>query len=54
MAGGKVVALSSQTPDQVARAARDLKLPFQVFGDPTNAHVKEMNRRWEFFCAPET
>lgn len=45
LAGGKVVALSSQTPEQVGRMANDLKLPFQAFGDPSNGLVDEMNRR---------
>lgn len=44
-AGGKVVALSSQTPKQVNRTAAELKLPFQAFGDPSNELVTEMNRR---------
>lgn len=44
-AGGKVVALSSQTPERVRRAAHDLRLPFQAFGDPSNRLVDEMNVR---------
>lgn len=44
-AGGKVVALSSQTPQQVGRAVLDMRLPYQAFGDPTNGLVNEMNRR---------
>ncbi|CAM9393038.1 unnamed protein product [Scytosiphon promiscuus] len=49
-AGGKVVALSSQTPAQVGRTATELKLPFQAFGDPSNDLVKEMNRRFNMGC----
>lgn len=44
-AGGKVIALSSQNPEQVGLATRDLKLPFQAFGDPSNGLVEEMNIR---------
>lgn len=44
-AGGKVIALSSQTPKQVGLASRDLKLPFQAHGDPSNGLVEEMNIR---------
>eukprot|EP00752_Nemacystus_decipiens_P015564 g13887.t1 len=49
-AGGKVVAISSQTPEQVGRMANDLKLPFQAFGDPSNGLVEEMNRRFKMDC----
>lgn len=45
MAGGKVIAFSSQEPKQVAIASRDLKLPFQAYGDPSNGLVEEMNIR---------
>ena len=44
-AGGKVVALSSQSSEQVAITSRDMGLPFQAFGDPTNCLVEEMNDR---------
>eukprot|EP00903_Cladosiphon_okamuranus_P017306 g15946.t1 len=49
-AGGKVVALSSQTPEQVGRMVHDLSLPFQAFGDPGNDLVYEMNRRFKMGC----
>ncbi|CAN0075393.1 unnamed protein product, partial [Ectocarpus sp. 8 AP-2014] len=49
-AGGKVVALSSQTAEQVGRAAHDMRLPFQAFGDPSNGLVDEMNIRFKMGC----
>lgn len=42
---GKVLALSSQTPEQVHRIQRELRLPYEVHGDPSNEVVEEMNRR---------
>lgn len=44
-AGGKVVALSSQTREQVEDVARDWRLPFEVIGDPTNKLIMDMNER---------
>ncbi|CAM9815170.1 unnamed protein product [Ectocarpus sp. 6 AP-2014] len=49
-AGGKVVALSSQTAEQVGWGAHDMRLPFQAFGDPSNGLVDEMNIRFKMGC----
>ena len=43
--GGKVVALSSQSSELVEITKRDMRLPFEAFGDPTNCLVDEMNTR---------